>query len=329
MKASATKPRRQFLAGLLVLAAAPLGAQPTRQYRIGMLETVPLEANSANLVEFHKGLRTLGYEEGKTYVIHYRSADGRAERFPSLADELLREGVDVFVTRGTPATLAAMRVDAEVPIVAAAIADPVETGIAASLTVPGGKVTGLSSSVSELGPKRMELLKALAPGTTRIGALVNPDNPASLANWKAIEAAAPGVRLKADMIDVRKPEDLGAAIEAAAREGVDGLLVGVETLAAANQTRIIETVATLRLPAIYAERQFVAAGGLASYGVSYPPLYYRAAGYVDNVLKGARPAALAMGRPTKLEFVINRRTARALGVAIPPDLLLRSDDVVE
>jgi putative tryptophan/tyrosine transport system substrate-binding protein len=321
------KARRRFLAGLLVVAAAPLGAQPKRAHRIGMLETVPIAANTANLGEFHKGMQELGYAEGTGYFVLYRSSEGRPERFPALAAELARQNVDLFLTRGTPAALAAVRHGR--PVVAAAIADPVDSGLAASLEAPGGRLTGLASSTNELGPKRLELLKALAPAVTRVGALVNPGNPASLAAWKAIEAAAPAQRLAAQMIDVRRPAELAAAIAAAAERGIDGLLVGTATLTPAAQAAVIEAAALHRLPAIYADRQFVDAGGLASYGAAYGNLYYRAAEYVDKILKGAAPGALAMGQPTKLEFVINRRTAHALGLAIPPDLLLRSDDVVE
>jgi putative ABC transport system substrate-binding protein len=320
--------RRRVLAGLLVVAAAPLCAQPKRPYRIGMLETVPIGANNANLVEFHKGMQEAGYAEGSGYVVVYRSAGGRSERFPALAAELVRQRVDVLVTRGTLATLAAARAGS-VPVVAAAIADPEETGLVASLEAPGGTVTGLASNAGELGPKRAELLKALAPGMKRLGVLVNSRNPASAASWKAIEAAAGGLRLKTSMIEASRREALGAAIDAAARQGVDGLLIGIATLSPAEQARVIEVAAEHRLPAIYADRQFVEAGGLASYGASYPHLYYRAASYVDRILKGARPGELAMGRPTKFEFVVNRRTAHALGLAIPPDLLLRSDDVVD
>lgn len=321
--------RRRALASLLVLAAAPLGAQTKRGYRLGMLETLPIAANNANLIEFHRGMRDAGYTEGADYLVLYRSSDGRADRFPALAEDLLRQGIDAFVTRGTLATLAAGRAPGDVPVVAAAIPDPLDTGLVASLEAPGGKVTGLVTNTSELGPKRMELLKALAPGMTRIGVLVNPANPASLASWKAVGAASRGLRLTARMIEMRRPEDLAAAITAAAREGVDGLLVGTAALPPASMSSLIETAALHRLPAIYAERQFVEAGGLASYGVHYASLYYRAAWYVDRLFKGARAGDLPMGRPSKLEFVINRRAAHALDLAIPPDLLLRSDDVVE
>jgi putative ABC transport system substrate-binding protein len=169
----------------------------------------------------------------------------------------------------------------------------------------------------------------LAPGITRVGVPTNPDNPASLAGWKVIEAAAPASSLKAEMLEVRKPEELGDALEASVKNGVDALIIGLETLAQSNQNQIIEFAARQRLPAIYAARNFVDAGGLLSYGVLYPNLYYRAAGYIDKVLKGARPADLPMERPTKFELVINRKTAHALKLAIPPDLFLRSDEVID
>jgi putative ABC transport system substrate-binding protein len=320
--------RRRALASLLILAAMPLRAQPARQARIGMLENLPIRANNANLVEFHKGMQELGYVEGTTYLVLYRAAQGRTKRFAALAAELVRQNVDVFLTRGTPAALAAAQAG-NVPIVATAIADPLETGLVASLEAPGGKLTGLASNANELGPKRMELLKALAPGMTRLGVFVNSRNPASLASWKVAEAAAPGLRLRAEMIDLRPSSDVPKVLGQAVRKGVDGLLVGMATLSPAMQSAVIETAALQRLPAIYADRQFVEAGGLASYGASYPNLYYRAAAYVDKILKGAKPGALAMGQANKFEFVLNRRTARSLELAIPPDLLLRSDEVVE
>ena len=310
--------RRTFLAGALALTAAPLAAQDKpAPKRIGMLETLPIRMNNAHLVEFHKGMKELGHEEGQSYIVLYRSAEGRAERFPALAAELARLKVDVFLTRGTPATLAARDTESGIPVVASAIAEPIE------------QVTGLSSSVAELGAKRLELLKALAPGITRVGTLTNPDNPAALASWKVIEAAAPAMNLKVEMIDVRKPEELEQGLEAAAKNGVDALIIGLETLAQANQNQILEFAAQKRLPAVYAARGFVEAGGLLSYGVFYPNLYYRAASYIDKILKGAKPIDLPVERASKFELVINRKTARALKITIPPDLFLRSDEVID
>ena len=322
--------RRDFIAGTLALASAPLAAQEkpaARMYRIGMLESVPIGAAALNLGEFHRGMKELGHEEGRSYIVLYRSSDGRTDRFPALAAELARQNVDVFVTRGTPATLAARDTESVIPVVASAVADPLEAKLAASLEAPGGNVTGLTSQVNELGAKRMELLKALAPGIQRLGALVNPDNPASLAAWKMVEPAAANLNLKVEMIDVRQPEQLEAALDAALKNGVDGLIIGVDPLAQANQ--VVDFTMRQRLPAAFAARTFVEAGGLLSYGVYYPNLYYRTATYVDKILKGAKPAELPMERAAKFELVINRKTARALKIAIPPDLLLRSDEIID
>src|ERR1051326_950192 len=322
--------RRDFIAGTLALASAPLAAQEkpaARMYRIGMLESVPIGAAALNLGEFHRGMKELGHEEGRSYIVLYRSSDGRADRFPALAAELARQNVDVFVTRGTPATLAARDIESGIPVVASAVADPLEAKLAASLEAPGGNVTGLTSQVNELGAKRMELLKALAPGIQRLGALVNLENPASVAVWKMIEPAAANLNLKVEMIDVRQPEKLEAALDAAVKNGVDSLILGVDPPAQGNQ--VVDFTLRQRLPAAFAARTFVEAGGLLSYGVYYPNLYYRTATYVDKILKGAKPADLPMERAAKFELVINRKTARALKIAIPPDLFLRSDEIID
>jgi len=326
------KPRRRFLAGALALAAARLAAQEkpaAKLFRIGMLESVPIVAASTHLGEFHRGMKELGYEEGRGYLVLYRSSDGRAERFAQLASELARQGVDVFLTRGTPATLAARDTESGIPVVASAVADPIEAKLAASLEKPGGLVTGLTSQANELGAKRIELLKALAPGIKRLGALVNPDNPASLAIWKVTEAAAPELKLSVEMIDVRSPEDLQGRLNGALKAGVDSLVIGVETLAQAMVNEVVEFTLRQRLPSAFASRSFVEAGGLLSYGVNYPNLYYRAAGYVDRILKGAKPGELPIEVPTKFELVINRKTARALKITIPPDLFLKTDEILD
>ncbi|HKU45559.1 MAG TPA: ABC transporter substrate-binding protein, partial [Burkholderiales bacterium] len=265
----------------------------------------------------HKGLKELGYEEGKSYVVLYRSADGRTERFAALAAELARQKVDVFLTRGTPATLAARDTESGVPVIASAIADAIDG------------VTGLTSNVAEIGAKRLEILKAVAPSIKRVGSIVNPDNPAAMATWKVLEATAQTMNLKADMIDVRRPEALASSLEAAVKGGVDGFVFGIETLTQANQALLIDVAARHRTPAVYAARHFVEAGGLMSYGVLYSNLYYRSASYIDRVLKGAKATDLPIEKPNKFELVINRKTAHALKIVIPPDLFLRSDDVIE
>jgi len=323
--------RRRFLAGALALASAPLAAQDkpaVRVYRIGMLESVPLAANQENMAEFQRGLREAGYVVGQNAELLYRASDGRSDRFSALAAELVEARVDVLVTRGTPATIAARKKGAgRVPVITTAVADPVETKLVKSLEAPGGMVTGLTSSTSELGPKRLELLKALAPSLKRVGAIMNLGNPAAVANWKVIEGAAPALNLQVRAIDARKPEDIVPGLQAALKDGVQGLIVGIETLVAYRGT-VIKIAAQHRLPAVYSAREFVEAGGLMSYGVSYPNLYYRAAGYIDKVLKGAKPGTLAMEPPSKFELVIHRKTAWDLKLAIPPDLLLRSDKIV-
>ena len=323
--------RRKFLAGALALASAPLAAQekpPVRVYRIGMLESVPLAANQDNMAEFHRGLREAGYVVGQNAELLYRASEGRSDRFPALAAELVQQKVDVLVTRGTPATLAARKKGAgKIPVITTAVADPVETKLVKTLEAPGGPITGLTSSTNELGPKRLELLKALAPSVKRVGAIMNLANPAAVANWKVIEGAAPALNLQVRVVDTRKPEDIGPALATALKDGVQGLIVGIETLST-YRSSVIRFAAQHRLPAVYSAREFVEAGGLMSYGVSYPNLYYRAAGYIDKVLKGASPATLAMESPSKFELVIHRRTAFDLKLAIPPDLLLRSDKIV-
>jgi putative ABC transport system substrate-binding protein len=320
--------RREALA---VLGFAPLlaRAQPKKVYRVGVLETTLLNLNVENFEGFRKGMAERGYVEGPSLVILYRSAEGRTERYPELAAELVKANVDLILTRGTPATLAAKKATAAapspIPIVMAAVGDPVESGVAASLAKPGGNVTGLTSTTAELVPKRLELLKALAPKMTRVAAYSNLGNVAAAATWKETEAAARAMKLEPLLLDVRSPEQIEAAFESAVRQKVDGLVVGIETLAQANRKAIVDLALKHKLPTIYAAREFVEAGGLMSYGVSYPDLYYRAAGYADRILKGAKPAEMAIERPAKFAFAINRRTAHALGITIPPDLLLRAD----
>lgn len=323
--------RRQLLALATAAALAPLAAwaQQRKVYRVGVLETSSLGQNAENFDRFRKGMEERGYVEGPSLVILYRTAQGRTERFDELAAELVRAKVDLILTRGTPATLAAKKATSTIPIVMAAVADPVESGVASSLQKPGGNVTGLTSATAELVPKRLELLKAMAPKMTRLAAYSNLSNVAAAANWKEIEAAAKALGLEPLLLDVRTPEQIAPAFDEAARRGAQGLVVGGETLAQSNRKTIVELAAKHRLPAMYAAREFVAEGGLMSYGVSYPDLYYRAAEFADRILKGARPGELPIERPAKFELFLNRKTAHALALAIPPDLLLRSDRVVE
>ena len=323
--------RRTFLGALASgLLAAPLAAQaqqPAKVYRIGMLERTSPATNAANFEAFRRGLRELGYVEGKNLVIEYRSADGRDERFAGLATELVRLNVDLILTRGTPAALAAKNATGTIPVVITGLADPVGQGIVASLARPGGNITGVSAIVTELYAKRVELLRELLPRASRISALFNMSNPSLPPAWKEIETAARSLGMQPQLLDVRKPEDLGPAFDGAVRRRTDALVVGLDTLTQASQRLIVDLAAKHRLPAVYASMEF--AGGLVVYGVNYPGHYRRAATFADRIFKGTQPGDLPVERPTKFELIINLKTARAIGLTIPPSLLLRADQVME
>jgi len=324
--------RRAFLAGSgAVLLAAPLAAeaQPAgKVYCIGVLEPTSMALNAANLDAFRQGLRELGYVEGRNMMIEYRSADGRSERFPDLVAELVRLKVDVILTRGTPAVMAAKNATGTIPVVMAASGDPVLSGVVSSLARPGGNVTGLSAVVVEVSGKRLELIREVAPGVSRVAALFNMSNPNDALQWKEIETAAPSLRVQLQLLDVRKPSDFAGAFDAAVKGRAGALVVGLDALTWANHRPIVDLAAKHRLPAIYGGREFVNAGGLIAYGVSYPHLYHRAANFVDKILKGAKPADLPVEQPSKFELVINLKTAKALGLTIPQSLLQRADEVI-
>jgi putative ABC transport system substrate-binding protein len=325
--------RREFITLAGGAAAAwPLAAraqQAERVRRIGLLETVSLTLNAANYDALRQGLRELGYVEGRNLVIEYRSADGRAGRFPDLATELVRRDVDLIITRGTPAALAAKNVTATIPVVMAASGDPVGTHLVASLARPGGNLTGLSSIVSDLWGKRVELLKEMVPTAAVIVGFFNLGNPATPPAWKETETATRSLGLRSLLLDVRNGDDIRRAFDAAGREPGVALVIQPDGVLQQHRGIITELAAKHRLPAIYAAREFIDAGGLALYGVSYPDLYRRAATYVDRIFKGAKPADLPIEQPTRFELVINRKTANGLGLEIPPTLLARADEVIE
>ena len=317
----------------LSLILAPLAAeaqQPAgKVYRVGILETTSQTLNAVNVDAFKLGLKELGYSEGRNLAIEYRSAEGRAERFPALASELVRLNVDLIVTRGTPAALAAKNATSSIPVVMAAIGEPVNTTVVANLAHPGGNVTGLSAFVSELEAKRMELLKETVRRVARVTAFFNMGNPVAPPQWNEVERAARALGIQPQLFDVRKPEDFPAAFDAAVRQRADAIVVGIDAITQANRRPIAELALKNRLPTIYPAREFVDAGGLVSYGVSYPDLYRRAARFVDKILRGAKPADLPVEQPTKFELVINLKTAKALGLTIPQSVLLRADQVIE
>ena len=329
-RTAAAAQRRRAL--LRALAATPLGlsimvrAQRGRVYRIGMLESVPQTRNAANLDALRRGLRDLGYVEGRNLVIEYRSADGDAGRFPALAAELVRLRVDVIVTRGTPAALAAKNATTTVPVLMATMGDP--AGTVASLRRPGGNVTGLTTYSTELIGKRVELLHELVPHMSRVALLHNMANPVAAREWEETRNAARALDLAPELIDVRSEDDISRALTAPSMRGVDGLLVGADGLTQMRGRRIVDLIAALRLPAAYPSREFVEQGGLMAYAIRYPELYLRFAAYIDKILKGAAPAELPIEQPIRFDLVINLKTARALGLEIPPSLLLRADQVI-
>lgn len=302
--------------------------QVQRVYRVGVLETISPALNAANFDAFRHGLRALGYIEGQNLVIEYRSADGDASRFPALATELVRLQVDVLVTRGTPAALAAKNAAGSIPVVMAAIGQPLELGIVTNLARPGGNVTGLNAFATELSGKRVELLREMLPGIKRIAALLNMGNPLFPPQWKEIETAARSLGIKPQLLDVRKSEDIGRLFNAAITSRADALVVGADGVTQANLQSIIDLATKHRLPTMYPSREFVDASGLISYGVSYPHLYYRASSFVDKIFRGAKPGDLPVEQPTKLELVINLKTAQALGLTLSPMFLLRADEVI-
>ena len=323
--------RRRLLAGTLVCLAVPLAAeaQPAgKTWRIGMLETNARALNATNLAAFQQTLRELGYIEGQNYSIEYRSADGAPARFPELAAELVRLRVDVILARGSTASRAARKASTTIPIIVSS-SDPLTAGLVSSLAHPGGNVTGVSSINTELVGKRLEILKDVIAHISRVALIVNQDNPTLAAQRRQAEVAARSLRFQPQFLDVRRPGDLDGAFNTAVRQRADAVHVGVDFLTQGNVERIVGLAARHHLPAIYSTREFVDAGGLMAYGVNRPEMYRRVALYVDKIFKGANPGDLPIEQPTKLHFVINLKTAKTLGLTIPPSVLARADQVIE
>ena len=316
----------------LGLFAGPLtvDAQQARKvYRIGMLETRSAALNAANVDAFREGLRELGYRDGQNIEIVYRSSDGRNDRFPGLARELVNLKVDVIVARGTPAVMAAKSATATIPVVMAASGAPVESGMVASLARPGGNVTGLSSGILESYPKQVQLLAEFIPRLRHLVAILNMSNASLYSAWNNIEVSARALGIEPQLLDVRRPEDLRAAFDAAAKARAKAVIVGLDTVTQTNLRLIAGLAAAQRLPSIYPAKEYAELGGLMTYGSSDFHLYHRAAAFVDKIFKGARPADLPVEQPTKYELVINLKAAKALGLTIPPSLLLRADQMIE
>ena len=320
--------RRKFLATLGGAAAAwPLAARaqqrPTKLPVIGIVDDAPIWDN------FRKGLRDLGYIEGRDIAIEYRSTEGRPERLVAAATELARLPVDVMVTYGSPATQAAKQATATIPIVMVGIGDPVRAGFVASLAHPGGNITGNSFLAPQLAGKRLQLLKLAVPTMSRVALLWNPDNPSHAANLDEWKAAAPALGVEMLFIAVRSSDDFDSAFAAMMRERPDAFIQIGDVLHRLHIGWIIDFLARNRLPGMYSARESVVAGGLMSYGASQPELFRGAAGYVHKILQGTRPADLPVEQPTKFDLTVNLKTAKALGLTIPESFLLLAEEVIE
>ena len=317
------------LCAMLFALCLPAQAQQTGKVpRIGFLGAASASALTGQLDAFRQGLRELGYIEGKNIVVEYRYADGKVDRVPELAAELVGLKVDVIVTYQTPSVLALKKASATIPIVFAMLSFPIENGIVASFARPGGNATGLTVLSEELNGKRLELLKEAAPKVTRIGVLSNLTNPTQPQEWKEIQAAAQGLGLKLQSLGVRSSNDFDGAFEAALKGRIQALLNLPEALFIVQLNRIVEFAAKNKLPAMYSSPEFVQAGGLMSYSPIITDLWRRAASYVDKILKGSKPADLPVEQPMKFEFVINLKTAKQIGLTIPPNVLARADRVI-
>jgi putative tryptophan/tyrosine transport system substrate-binding protein len=321
--------RRAFITLLGgAMAAWPLavGAQQTKLPRLGFLSAGTWSPGLPALLE---GLRQLGWIEGKTIVIEYRYAENRNERLPDLAAELVRLNVDVIVAAGTLAPLAAKRATATIPIVMTSAGDPLENGLVASLAQPGGNVTGLSLMMSEVSGKRLELLKELVPGLSRVAVLWNSTNPYPTTVFKETQDAARTLGVEVQSLAVKSPADFATVFGLAGQKRPDAFFTIDDPLTLSQLSQILDFAAANRLPAIYGVQEFAKAGGLMAYGASVPDLYRRAASYVDKILRGEKPGKLPVEQPTKFDLVINLKTAKTLGLTVPQILLVAADEVIE
>jgi len=278
---------------------------------------------------FRQGLRDLGYLEGQNIAFEYRTADGVPERLAEAATDLVRRPVDIIVTYGTPSSIAAKAATTTIPIVMIGVGDVVRTGLVQGFAHPGGNITGVTPLGPEVQPKRLQLFKAAVPALSRVASLLNPDNASNRLSIEEMRAAAPTLGMTFTVVPVRRADELDGALAAMMLERPDGLMVTGDAIHQLHVGRIINFLANNRLPGLFQYRENVVAGGLMSYGASLPDLFRRAAGYVDKILRGTRPADLPVEQPTKFELVVNLRTARALGLTIPEPFLLLADEIIE
>ena len=319
-----------FALAVIVLGSVHLSEaqQPKKVPRIGYLSVTPAGPRPTR-EEFRQGLRDLGYIEGQNIAIEYRAAADRADRLPALAAELVGLKVDVIVAAASQAVHAAQQATKTIPIVMTSSSDPVGTGLVASLARPGGNITGLSLLSPELSGKRLELLKEIVTGVSRVAVLWNPDDPPAKLSLRETEFAAKALIVQLQILETRDPNDFESAFRAAAKGHAAALIILPAPMMNTHAKRIADFALKSRLPAISFAREFPDAGGLMSYGANLPDLYRRAAIYVDKILKGAKPADLPVEQPMKFELVINLKTAKQIGLTIPPNVLARADKVIK
>ena len=315
---------------LLAIAVIAEAQQPKKVPQIGVLRSVPLTPGAKTYSEtFRQGLRELGWVAGQNVMIEHRYAEGKYERLPDLAAELVRLNVNVIFAGDSSAALATKRATSTIPIVFNTLGDPVRTGLVTSLARPGGNLTGLAGLGPELSGKRLELLKEIVPALTRVALLVNPSNP-DIADptIQETEVAARSLAVQLQVVKVSEPDKLEGAFSAMTRERANAVMVVSDPMFAGQRQRILGLVEKSRLPAIYVETSWVPGGGLMSYAPSLPGQFWRAATYVDKILKGAKPADLPVEQPKKFEFIVNLKAAKQIGLTIPPNVLARADKVI-
>ena len=324
--------RRRFLLTSLVGAfAAPVvaeGQQAGYVPRVGFLFYGPA-GSSPEIDAFRQGLSELGYIDGQNVAVEYRFASGRLERLQELATQLVTLRPSVIVAPGTPAAMAAKRATSIIPIVFAGVADAVGAGLVTNFARPSANITGVTSNSVRLGGKRLELLKAVVPRASRVAVLYNPGDRSNVLASKELQASAPALGLTLQRLEVRRPDEFESAFAAMRRGRADALFGAAGLLTTGHRQALVDLAATTRIPAIWGERQFVESGGLMSYATDFYDQIRRSATYVDKILKGARLGDLPIEQPTKFEFVINLKTARVLGLTVPPSLLARADQVIE
>jgi len=319
-----------LIIGLTLASVHLADAQQTNKIaRIGLLFQSSPSFTSPQIEALRQELRELGYVEGKNVAFENRYAEGRLDRLPALAGELVRAKVDVIVATSTPGVLAAKNATNEIPIVFHTINDPVETGVVASLARPGANITGLTMGGAELYGKRLELLKETIPKLSRAVFLLNPTTSAGQLNLKEALAAAEALKVQIQSLEVRTPEDIAPAFEAAIRAKSGAMLITQIPPISTHSKRIIDLAAKHRLPVIYPQRQWADSGGLMSYGANVNDSYRQLATYVDRILKGGKPADLPVERARKLEFIINLKAAKQISLTIPPNVLTRADQVIK